>query len=377
MRKLASIQKIVGTAPIDGADAIEVAFVLGWQVVVKKGEFKAGDLVVFYEIDSFLSSEDSRYDSFKDRFIKWDGKEGMRLKTIKLRKTLSQGLVLGLDKFPEIKNPEEGLDVTELLKIEKWELPETSNNKGTRAQGSGKTFPPFIQKTDQERVQNYRVLVEKALDEEFEVTMKKDGSSITVFVVHPESPYYKTAKQFVTKKEKFNLFKWIKSLFIKDTTPVWGICSRNILLKQEDDSNFHKVVEKYGLLGKANACGKSVALQGELVAPNIQQNHEKVNDIEFHLFDIFDIDEQKYLLPAERQRLAKINDIPHVTIIATDKLKNVVANNNGENIVQKCLDFAEGDGDNKGVKREGVVFKSVTRDFSFKAISNSYLLKKG
>ena len=145
MRKLASIQKVVGTAPIEGADAIEIAFVLGWQVVVKKGEFKAGDLVVFYEIDSFLPASDSRYDSFKERFSTWDGKLGMRLKTIKLRKTLSQGLVLGVDKFSEIKNPKEGDDVTDLLKIEKWEIIEKGSNAGTRALGSGKTFPPFIQ----------------------------------------------------------------------------------------------------------------------------------------------------------------------------------------------------------------------------------------
>lgn len=376
MRKLASVQKIIGTSPIEGADAIELAFVLGWQVVVKKGEFTEGDLVVFYEIDSFLPATDSRYASFKDRFIIWDGKEGMRLKTIKLRKQLSQGLVLGVNNFPEIKNPEEGADVTELLKIEKWEVIEKQNS--VRPIGSGKSFPPFIQKTDQERVQNYGALVSKAVDEEFEVTMKKDGSSLTVFTVHPDSKYYDIAKDFVSKKEKFNLIKWIKGLFIKEPKEVIkGICSRNLMLKLDDTSNFGKAVQKYQLLETLLSSGKSYALQGELVAPDIQGNHEKVKDVEFHLFDVFDIDEQKYLLPAERQAFAKIWNIPHVTVITTGVLSDIVAPFNGKDIVDKCLDFAEGKGDNEGVKREGVVFKSTSRDFSFKAISNSYLLKKG
>ena len=113
MRKLASIQQVVDVYGIDGADAIECVKVQGWQIVVKKGEFKKGDLVVFYEIDSFLPASDSRYESFKERFTTWNGKKGMRLKTIKLRKALSQGLVLPVKNFPEIKNPIIDMDVTE------------------------------------------------------------------------------------------------------------------------------------------------------------------------------------------------------------------------------------------------------------------------
>lgn len=79
-RKLASIQKVIGLAPIDGADSIEIAFVLGWQVVVRKGDFSVGDCVVFYEIDAFLPAEDLRYETFKERFITWDGKEECALR---------------------------------------------------------------------------------------------------------------------------------------------------------------------------------------------------------------------------------------------------------------------------------------------------------
>jgi len=148
------------------------------------------------------------------------------------------------------------------------------------------------------------------------------------------------------------------------------------MLAKEDDSNFHKAASKYALIQKLLASGKSYALQGELVAPDIQGNYEKVKDIEFHLFDIFDIDEQRYLLPMERRSFAQEWIIPHVTVIGTNSLNALTMTSKGDNIVQKLLDFAEGKGDNDGVMREGVVFKSTTRDFSFKAISNSYLLKQ-
>ena len=294
MRKLASIQSVVGTAAIEGADAIELAFVLGWQVVVKKDEFKTGDLVVFYEIDSFLPASDSRYETFKERF------------------------------------------------------------------------------------QNYGAMVERALDEEFEATVKKDGSSLTVFVVQPDSKYFTIAKEFEAKKVKglFSKVKiWFSNLFAEKSI-ITGICSRNIMLAKEDDSNFHKAVDKYNLLEKLKSSGKSYALQGELVAPDIQGNYEKVQDIEFHLFDVFDIDNQQYLLPLERKAFADKYDIPHVTVIGYNTLNILTMNSKGDNIVQKCLDFAEGRGDNAGVMREGVVFKSMSRDFSFKSISNSYLLKQ-
>jgi RNA ligase (TIGR02306 family) len=92
MRKLASIQKIVDIRPIDGADKIEVAQVLGWEVVVaKKDEFKVGDLVIYIEIDSIVPDK-SEFDFLRDRKF--------RVRTIKLRKQVSQGLILPLSILP-------------------------------------------------------------------------------------------------------------------------------------------------------------------------------------------------------------------------------------------------------------------------------------
>jgi RNA ligase (TIGR02306 family) len=385
-RKLVTVRKVKELIPIPGADKIELCIVDGWQVVVLKDRHTVGEMVLYYEIDSFLPSTDHRYASFEERFTNWGEKRGMRLKTIKLRKQLSQGLVMPLADFPEVLNvlsymktvdPDWiGFDATELLGIEKWEPIEKAFRGSQPGTSEGKRFPAFIRKTDQERIQNYGALVERALDEEFEVTMKKDGSSLTVFRVDPQNTYYSDAKAMTDKK--LTLFQRFLGLFRK-SRPVYGICSRNVLLPLEGESNFHKAARDLGLLEILEQCdGESLALQGELLAPDIQDNYEKVNGVEFHLFDIFDIDKQEYMLPDERQFFAEFYGVQdHVSVLECGKTLREILGYGGSvtDVVKLCLDYAEGPGDNPGVQREGVVFKSLKRDFSFKAVSNSYLLK--
>ncbi len=393
-RKLATIQRIKSLLPIDGADKIELAIINGWQVVTQKGQHTEGDLIVFYEIDSFLPASDERYASFSDRFVKWGEKEGMRLKTIKLRKQLSQGLIMPIKNFAELYNVDvyEGADVTEVLGIEKWE-PIENENTSTQA-NPGRAFPAFLRKTDQERIQNYGKLVELALDEEFEVTMKKDGSSGTVFRVDPASPHYALAVQLTAKPvpqaPEPTFWQKLKNFFVKPTPvtvveevakePVYGLCSRNQMLPLEGDSNFHKAMANSLAVLKALPAGVSLAIQGEVVAPSIQGNYENVTEVEFHIFDMFDIDKQSYLLPSERHAFvaSRHTVLRHATILRVAKLRNIIFGTKADgDVVQACLTYASGDGDNKGVKREGVVFKAFTRDFSFKAVSNEYLLKSG
>lgn len=371
MRKLASIQEIASLEPIEGADKIELCKILGWQIVVKKGEYKIRDRVVFLEIDSWVPTTLAPFLSGDKEPREYKGVKGERLKTVKLRKQLSQGLVLPI---PPGHNGAIGDDLTEALGILKWEMVEKVS--GDKLGNVGRPFPYFLRKTDQERIQNCGKLAMDALDEQFEVTVKKDGSSLTVFCVQPSNEHYKEAKKMVEAKTKVSLFKRFLNLF-KDAEPVYGICSRNMLLPLEGDSNFHKAVKKYDLLGKLKMMNTSYALQGELVSPNIQSNYEKVSDVEFHLFDIFSIYSGKYLLPEMRDYYRTSYHIPHATIVATGTLREIVGYKDGDNLVQKLLDYAEGPGDNPGVKREGVVFKCCTRDFSFKAVSNSYLLATG
>lgn len=389
-RKLASIRVIKALLPIPGADVIELALVDGWQVVVKKGEFKVGDLAVYFEIDSWIPNSIAPFLTKEGYAPKeFNGVPGERLKTIKLRKQLSQGLLLPMagammTKFGNVKGITntglgEGDDVTEILGIQKWEAPEEKERNNGPMASKTRSFPYFIKKTDQERAQNYGRLIEQNLDTEFEVTVKKDGSSLTVFRVVPSSSFYEDARKMLLPKP--TLWQRIKNLFtFEQKGPVYGICSRNVLLPLEGSSNFH--VAAAPLLKKledrvSTSIEGSIALQCELVAPDIQGNYEKVNGVETHLFDIFKIDEQEYMLPGERRTYADLYNIPHATVVDKGTLRSILQLQEGEDVVQKLLTYASGEGDNPGVMREGVVFKALDRDFSFKVVSNEYLLKKG
>jgi RNA ligase (TIGR02306 family) len=151
MRKLATIRVIDALNPIEGADAIECATIGGWKVVVKKGEFNVGDRAVYCEIDSWIPTELAPFLSKGKEPREFEGIKGERLRTVKLRGQLSQGLLLNLDSaIPQTNSFADGDDVSELLNIVKWEMPMNAQLAGM-AKGN---FPSQIPKTDQERVQN-------------------------------------------------------------------------------------------------------------------------------------------------------------------------------------------------------------------------------
>ena len=186
MRKLATIRKIDALNPIDGADAIECATVGGWKVVVKKGEYTVGDLAVYCEIDSWIPTELAAFLSKGKEPREFEGIKGERLRTVKLRGQLSQGLLLPLE--PTCANIEseliEGLDVSLPLNIVKWEMSMNAQLAGM-ARGN---FPSVIPKTDQERAQNLVQEIVGAIEAgmKFEITEKLEGSSMTCYLIDGE-----------------------------------------------------------------------------------------------------------------------------------------------------------------------------------------------
>ena len=327
MRKLASVQRVLEKKQIAGACLIEAYRVNGWWVVDKKDAYEVGDLVVYCEVDSWIPHTLAPFLTKPGHYPReYLGVKGERLRTVKLKGQISQGLLLPLVE----DNSEEGQDFSEILGIIKWE--DTRYMANMDARGS---FPDFIPKTDQERVQNLDRTLEKYFGQSFEVTVKRDGSSLTAFVNGEES----------------------------------GVCSRNVNLKETEDSAFWAAANSLSLIPKILSTGRNLALQGELMSQKIQGNYEKVQGIEWNCFDIYDIDARKYLLPKERRELCKQLNIPHIKVVEEDF---VLCHN-----VDQLLEMAEGPGVNPGVKREGVVLKHNKTDFSFKAISNSYLLKRG
>lgn len=361
-RKLATIRRVDSLAPIDGADFIEIVRIGGWQCVAKKGEFNPADLCVYFEVDSFLPIEE-RYEFLRKSSYKkvqdplQDARaEGFRLKTMRLRKTLSQGLALPLSAFsehPDLQIIPEGFraadgkiygpgdDVTGLLGVEKYEPPVPASLSG-QVKGM---FPGFVKKTDEERIQNLTEYFDTYRELEFECTEKIDGSSMTVYRCDDD----------------------------------FGVCSRNLDLLEDASNTLWKTARELELEQLLTESGRNLALQGELAGEGIQKNPLKIRGQKYFLFNIWDIEKRAYLEPEERQDIyaflsARV-PIEHVPVVEA-KLKVFERFPSMEEMLEFATDRSL---INEQVYREGVVFKSLTlvgvEVISFKAISNKYLLK--
>ena len=328
MRKMASIRQIAEVKPIPDADRIEAVRVDGWWVVAAKGEHQEGDPVVYLEVDSWVPSTIAPQSLAKDgKWRVYNGVEGERLRTVRLRKQLSQGLVLPLSVLPDGSVQEIGMDVSELLGVQKWEAPDDAP-KHADAKGN---FPSFIPKTDQERVQNLVHVLPQYAGELFEVSLKLDGQSMTVYKYDGKV----------------------------------GVCSRNLELK-EGDNPLWNIARELGLLDKIP---EGWAIQGEYLSPKVQGNHEKVDKPMFYCYNMYHIASGRYINPWTTRGNCEHLGIPHVPVLNSDWMMP-------EDVtVEMLLEMAEGAGMNHGVKREGLVFKQNNGQFSFKVISNSYLLK--
>ena len=344
MRKLATIRKIDSIRPIPDADAIECAVVGGWTVVIKKGDFKAGDLAIYCEIDSWISTELAPFLSKGKEPREYDGVRGERLRSVKLRGQLSQGLLLdrfvALDKVGEIH---EGMDVSDLLNIVKYEAPVPACLAG-KARGM---FPSFIPRTDQERIQNLTTEFAEWVSPGFpimptwEVTEKLDGSSMTVYVNEQDQ----------------------------------GVCSRNLNLYDTEGNTLWQVAHRDQIITAIQDSQRNLAIQGELIGEGIQGNPYKIKGQSFYVFDIYEIDKGSYMTPTQRRDFCEFHELLHVPVIAFGAhLYDTL----GMATIDSLLEFAEGKSElNPQTDREGLVFKCNEQQKSFKTISNKYLLKHG
>lgn len=330
-RKLASIQEIKEINPIPNADAIEVATILGWKVVIKKSEgHKVGDMVVYCEIDSKFPPK-PEYEFLANY--------GYRVKTQKFRGQVSQGLVLPLSVLPE-GNYQVGDDVTKILGVEKYEIPLPM---GVAGDIMG-TFPGFIEKTDETRIQILGDILPKYNGTKFYATEKVDGTSIT--------------------------------LFNRDGDI--GVCTRNNRMKDTPNSAPWNVLRKLGAIDKIAELN-NIAIQGELIGWNIQSNKYKLktNEFRFYMFNAFDINTYRPLPLADMLRIAKQIGVDTVPIIDAEyvldfDVDTLVEMSKGQSLV------------NPQTRREGLVFKSVeyVEDpvlgrLSFKVINPDFLIKYG
>jgi len=348
MRKLASIQVVNAAEPIPNADAIERIRVLGWWVVVKKGEFKPGDKLVYFEIDSLLPEraefEFLRASSYKPAVLGPEGAmqaPGFRIKTIRLRGQVSQGICFPLSILPEGTPTDEDTDVTELLGVRKWEPPVPAGMSG-RVKGG---FPGFLPKTDETRVQILEKTIEKHRGLTFYVTEKLDGTSFTAFL----------------------------------REGVFGVCSRNLSLDPTDETSlFMRVAKRVNLEEKLRAFaavrGFEPAVQGEVIGPGVQQNKYGLKELSLRLFNVFDVSGYRYLDHADMLAAVAemgLDAVPQLgTLVLGHTVDELVALSEGMSVL------------NPKAHREGVVLRPLTEvqdDYlgrlSFKAINPKFLLK--
>ena len=365
-RKLASIQRIVSIEPIPEADKIEKATILGWEVVVAKNDnLKPGELVVYLEVDSIVP-EKPEFEFLRDRKF--------RVRTIKLKKQISQGLVLPLSVLPS-RNYKEGDDVTTILEIKKYDpagdlesrlAQEKLNNSKNRmnkffAQYTWYRklfmffnpkkggFPKFIKKTDEDRIQLFPDICEKEKDTIFNFTEKLDGQSGTYFLI-------KNPKKFLWFGDKY----------------IFGVCSRNFQRSRPDNSSYWTIAKQYDIkkvLEDIIGNEEFVVLQGEIIGNGVQGNKYKIKGLDFYAFNLIYPD--KIIDSKNAAEFLSYRDIKFVPTVATSTklsatIPEMVERSKGQSVI--CSD---------GTLREGIVCRSYEKNISFKVVNPEFLLKYG
>lgn len=382
-RALAYTARCGAIEKIEGADNIELMSVLGWKVITKIGEFKEGDLCVYFEIDSKLPEKE--WSAFM-------ASKHYKVKTMKLGKfkVISQGLALPTSIFDVEIPDEEGVDVTDLLGVtysvdednirknkpnpeakykamaarhknifkQKWarwlmkrewgrKLMFSIFGKKTDTPRGWPTHFPYIHKTDEERCENIPWVLK--IEDPLIVTEKLDGTSCT----------------YILEKKGRNKYEFY-------------VLSRNVRQQDENQKTYHDhniywdLAFKYDIENKLrqymddNPGLTYVCIQGEGVG-SVQGNPLKLEEDDLYVFNFIDSKTGRY--PSiEGMEIVRDMGMKWVPILDVD----YHIHDNMEDFKK----FADGKSAvNPKVKREGLVIRNPKDDFSFKNVSREYLLK--
>lgn len=378
-RELAYVVKVSETKDIDGYDRVHSCKVLGWWCVAPK-EIKVGDLVVYFEIDSLLTSNDPRF-SFME-------KRKYRVLTQKMCKTVSQGLILPLSDFPELKDCKEGDFVTDKLHVEKYdpepaceEQPKQKVSDFQRAIDRHKRFfknpivkfamkfkfarwvlsklfvhkkdkakckwPEWLPKTGSERIQNMPQIFNS--NESYIITEKVDGAS-TSFILDEKNNYLVGSHNVIKNPE--------------EGSDGGNYYKNNIWAESGAKYNMEELLKSlktvHGL--------KTVAIQGETYGDKVQKRNYSLKN-NAHDFVVFHIWFDGKRLPVkEMVKICEDHKLPHVHVY--DYNYKVPAS--VEEIIN-YVDNSKSNIDNGDI--EGFVFYSQDGQQNFKCVSPNFLLK--
>ena len=332
MRSLVTIQKVTAINTIPDSDFLEAASIMGWQCVVKKGEFKTGELGVYFEVDSFLPVE-PRYEFLRNSSYREneDNGKGFRIRTAKMRGQLSQGLFLPLASFPELDGCIEGEDVTEKLNVKQYYIPAIAGTGGTMIGDR----PHGIPASDEIRIQSAQELLEELNGKPYYITTKMDGTSGIVYYIDGKI----------------------------------GCCSRNKEIQDEKEALYWAPVYTYGLKEKFPKYEKNIVLIGELCGPGIQKNKLRLGSVEWYVFDVMDWDSRSYFSYDKACEICTALGLPYVPL-----------EERGEHFsysLETLLEKAKGKYPS-GLDKEGIVVRETMspKAISFKVLNNDALLKE-
>ena len=322
MAREATIQQILDIQPIQNADNIETATILGWKVVVRKDEFKIGDKCIYVEIDSVLP-EKEEFEFLKNK--------NYRIKTIKLRKQISQGICfpLSIVHNSELeRNLSVGDDVSDILGVTHYEKVVFSNEFGKT-----RNFPSYLIKTDENRIQSYPEYIDQMKGRLCYITTKLDGTSATYSHHNDEHV----------------------------------VCSRNMSLELDTENIYTHINNTYQITNQLKELG-NYCVQGEICGPGIQKNRLELHDIDFFAFNLFDIDNYEYVDFKESFDIFNKFNLKAVPII-------YIGNFHKEWDLEYLLNLAKGQYQGTRNNQEGIVIRTTKKPrISFKVVNNDYLL---
>lgn len=371
-RKLASIQRVKAIRPIEGADRIEVVQVLNWDCVAQKGLYNVGDKVIYFEIDALLPDipmlEWLKKSAWSQKLNKY------KISTHKFRNQISQGLVMPISDLKElymqincknsvrvfpmsIVDPEEGYDLTEELNIEKYEPPVSNGPLGDLIRHEW-----YVPKTDEERIQTCAetVLPEYMKSErgDWYASIKLDGTSCTVglfedaFLIGGRNQWYKGPNMYTETIKKYG----------------------------DIETKAREYLE---------ATGVYVVFQGELCGPGIQSNKLGLKEKEWFVFNVFvsttgKMDSYEKLDLIGMLGMCERFGLKHVPLVNAEDKFDFKTGTSIDDTVDKLLYYADNfryrtyfEDASPNQIAEGVVFRKNDMSYSFKVISNKFLLKGG
>ncbi|KAH9890319.1 hypothetical protein F4778DRAFT_796580 [Xylariomycetidae sp. FL2044] len=371
-RRLVTVRRIADLTLLKRS-RYDLAKVDGWTVIVPRIEdFLKGQLVVYCEVDSFLPNSGPFWEYVAGSPTEYNGEVGYLVRTRMIEKHISQGLIFHLSSFPEISKQVDvikarlgaaeaqkeimSLSFADLLGVKKWEHPENAGGASANI-----TRPPvFFPQPGCDRVQNLPMVFQDWGYKQFQITEKFDGVPMSVYAI-------KTSSQWMTAVPD-----------LPNNAQVYGdrrigVCSRKEDIPEDDDSWFWKTARKNIIGNIHHVCENNVVVQGELCGFSIMGNSMEFlpNEHRFFVFQIFDIDKQKLFSPDATAHTCNRLHWSHVPVIHPGKTLRDAAKN-----IDDLLRKAEGEG-RYAKNREGLVFKTLNNTFSFKVISNSWLLETG